>query len=256
MCVAKAENIFFSIAQKAILKDINLKFEKGKIHGIIGPNGSGKTTLLKNLCRIWKPQTGKIMVQAMDYNKFSRKELSRIVTLVPQNTQITFPVSVYDVVAMGRNPHAGRFELLSINDRKKIEIALHETHCYELKDRNINELSGGEGQLAIIARALCTEAEIILLDEPTSNLDILHTLQIMELLAGLKKSGKAVVINMHDLNLAKKYCDTISILHQGRVLFSGSSDEAFSVDNINSVFGVKLLQLNDGTHTFFDFSLS
>lgn len=256
MCNAKVDNIYFSIAEKPILKGVSAEFCKARIHGIIGPNGSGKTTLLKNLCRIWKPQQGRIFIGGRDYSRIPRKELSRIVTLVPQDRQITFPISVYDVVAMGRNPHAGRFQSLNKQDRGIIDRALHETHCAGLRQRNINELSGGERQLALIARSLATEAEIVLLDEPTSELDILHTLQIMDLLVRLKAQGKSVVVNMHDLNLAKKYCDTIAILHEGQICFSGDTDEAFSETTIRGVFGVNLLKLKDGSRMYFDFSIS
>jgi iron complex transport system ATP-binding protein len=148
-----------------------VRFEPGKIHGIIGPNGSGKSTLLKNICRIWEPQSGSIVIDGKDYIEIPRKELSTLVTLVPQNTTIGFPISVFDIVSMGRNPHLGRFEGVRQKDREIIEQALQQTNIYALKDRNINELSGGEGQLAIIARALATEASLVLLDEPTSGLE-------------------------------------------------------------------------------------
>jgi len=177
-------SIHFSIDDKKILDSITARFAPCMIHGIIGPNGSGKSTLLKNICRIWEPQSGSILIHGTDYTKIPRKELSTLITLVPQNTTIGFPISVFDIVAMGRNPHLGRFEGMRQNDRDIIERALQQTNIYELKDRNINELSGGEGQLAIIARALATEASLILLDEPTSELDVKHTLEILEILQG------------------------------------------------------------------------
>ena len=154
------QDIHFSIEDKKILEGSHAHFEPCKIHGIIGPNGSGKSTLLKNICRIWEPQTGTILIQGKNYRSIPRKELSRLVTLVPQNTAVSFPISVYDIVSMGRNPHLGRFEGMKQKDREIIEQALQQTDIYALKDRNINELSGGEGQLSIIARALATEASL------------------------------------------------------------------------------------------------
>ncbi len=246
-------NIHFSIDDKKILDSITARFEPRMIHGIIGPNGSGKSTLLKNICRIWEPQSGSILIHGTDYTKIPRKELSTLVTLVPQNTTIGFPISVFDIVAMGRNPHLGRFEGMRQNDRDIIERALQQTNIYELKDRNINELSGGEGQLAIIARALATEASLILLDEPTSELDVKHTLEILNILQGFKEQGKTILVTIHDLNLARKFCDTISILSRGKLFYSGTPENAFAAEIIKQVFDVHIREYKHNDTTFLDF---
>ena len=246
-------NIHFSIDDKKILDGITARFEPRKIHGIIGPNGSGKSTLLKNICRIWEPQSGSILIHGNDYTKIPRKELSRLVTLVPQNTTIGFPISVFDIVAMGRNPHLGRFEGMHQKDRDIIERALQQTNVYALKDRNINELSGGEGQLAIIARALATEASLILLDEPTSELDVKHTLAIVNILHEFKEQGKTILVSIHDLNLARKFCDTISILCRGKLFYSGTTEDAFAAENIKQVFEVNVREYKHNDTTFLDF---
>lgn len=247
------DNLHFSFAEKKILQGITVQFEAGKIHGIIGPNGSGKSTLLKNICRIWEPQAGTIRINGKDHRLISRKQLSTIVTLVPQNTSIGFPISVYEIVAMGRHPHLGRFQTLSTKDRALIDHALKTTYIYDLRDRNINELSGGESQLAIIARALVTEASLILLDEPTSDLDIKHTLTIMTLLEDLKRHDKTILVSIHDLNIANRYCDTISILQQGRIFFTGLPEEAFSARNIREVFDVDMAEVKDDSRSFLYF---
>lgn len=246
-------SIHFSIDDKKILDSITARFAPCMIHGIIGPNGSGKSTLLKNICRIWEPQSGSILIHGTDYTKIPRKDLSTLVTLVPQNTTIGFPISVFDIVAMGRNPHLGRFEGMRQNDRDIIERALQQTNIYELKDRNINELSGGEGQLAIIARALATEASLILLDEPTSELDVKHTLEILEILHGFKKQGKTILVSIHDLNLARKFCDTISILSRGKLFYSGTPENAFAAEIIKQVFDVHIREYKHNDTTFLDF---
>jgi len=246
-------NIHFSIDDKKILESITARFEPRMIHGIIGPNGSGKSTLLKNICRIWEPQSGSILIHGTDYTKIPRKELSTLVTLVPQNTTIGFPISVFDIVAMGRNPHLGRFAGMRQNDRDIIERALQQTNIYELKDRNINELSGGEGQLAIIARALATEASLILLDEPTSELDVKHTLEILNILQGFKDQGKTILVTIHDLNLARKFCDTISILSRGKLFYSGTPENAFAAEIIKQVFDVHIREYKHNDTTFLDF---
>jgi iron complex transport system ATP-binding protein len=247
------KNINFSIEHKKILDDISVSFEPGKIHGIIGPNGSGKSTLLKNICRVWVPQSGSILIDGKEYTEISRKELSTLVTLVPQNTSIGFPMSVFDIVSMGRHPHQGRFEGVRPKDREIVERALLQTNISVLKDRNINELSGGEGQLAIIARAIATEASVILLDEPTSELDVKHTLEIVKLLCEFREQGKTILVTIHDLNLARKMCDTITILSRGKLYFSGSPENAFSEENIRQVFQVNVMEYRHTGSTFLDF---
>jgi iron complex transport system ATP-binding protein len=249
----EVNNIHFSIDDKKILDGISARFGPRKIHGVIGPNGSGKSTLLKNICRIWEPQSGSIVINGKDYIEIPRKELSTLVTLVPQNTTIGFPISVFDIVAMGRNPHLGRFEGVRQKDREIIERALRQANIYALKDRNINELSGGEGQLAIIARALATEASLILLDEPTSGLDVKHTLEIVEILFELKEQCKTVLVTIHDLNLARKFCDTISILCRGKLFYSGTPEDAFTEENIKRVFEVNVREYKHNDTTFLDF---
>ena len=249
----KLNDIHFAIENKTILDGISANFEQCKIHGIIGPNGSGKSTMMKNICRIWEPQTGTIFINNKDYRSISRKVLSKIVTLVPQHTNVSFPIPVYDIVAMGRNPHLGRFESLKKSDQEIIERALKQTNIYDLKDCNINELSGGESQLSIIARAFATEAALILLDEPTSELDIKHTIEIINILYTLKEQGKTILVTMHDLNLARKFCDTISIIHHGKMFFSGPPEQAFSEDNIRQVFGVNVREVKKNSTIFLDF---
>jgi iron complex transport system ATP-binding protein len=176
-----------------------------------------------------------------------------MITMVPQNAAISFPISVYDIVSMGRNPHLGRFQALSRNDKEIVERSLKITEVFELRDRNINELSGGECQLAIIARALATEASLILLDEPTSDLDIKHSLSIMDLLVDLKLKGKTILVNIHDLNIAGRYCDSISIIHQGEIYFQGSPSEAFSQEKVNEVFRVNMTEIKKDSRKFLYF---
>jgi iron complex transport system ATP-binding protein len=247
------EDVRYSIDEKEILGGISGRFEPCRIHGIVGPNGSGKSTLLKNICRIWEPEGGRVLINDRDASTFSRRELSRTVTLVPQNTSIGFPISVYDIVTMGRNPHLGRFQPMRKRDREIIDWALRETQSAGLKERIVNELSGGECQLAIIARALATEAPLILLDEPTSDLDIKHALTIMGLLTDLKEKGKTIIASVHDLNLALRYCDTVSIIFQGSLFFNGPPEEALSRENIKQVFDVETTEIRSDSKSLLYF---
>jgi iron complex transport system ATP-binding protein len=247
------ENVHFAIEDKKILRGISVSWVPHRVHGVVGPNGSGKSTLLKNICRIWEPQAGTVRINGKDCRDIPRKTLSTLVTLVPQNTTINFPISVYEMVSFGRNPHLGRFEGLRKLDRDLIEWSLRETDTYDLKDRNINELSGGEGQLAIIARALATEASIILLDEPTSGLDIRHTLTIMELLGRLKEQGKTIVATLHDLNLARRFCDTVTIVSDGTIAYTGPPSGAFDEERIKNVFAVNVKEIASDADSFLYF---
>lgn len=232
------DHLTFGIAGHVILRDISCRFAAGGIHGLVGPNGSGKSTLLKNVCRIWEPQSGEVLIEGRDYRKISRKALSQLVTLVQQDSRLDFSILVSDFVAMGRHPHLKRLQWLRRRDQDIIDEALEVTGTTIFRERLINELSGGEAQLVSIARALATEAPIILLDEPTSALDIRHKLEIMELLTGLRAAGKTIVMSIHDLDLARRYCDTVTLLQEGRVYYHGSAEQAFAENRIKEVFHV------------------
>ena len=236
----RIENLGFSIGSQKILENITCSFATGQIHGIIGPNGAGKSTLLRNICRIWKPKEGQILIDDRDHRSIDRRSLSKKVTLVPQETRVEFSIRVSDFVAMGRHAHLKRLQWLGRTDEGIIEHALMITQTTEFRERLINELSGGECQLVSIARALATEAPIILLDEPTSALDIRHKLEIMKLLTSLRNDGKTILMNMHDLDLARRFSDTITMLRSGRIFYHGSVCHAFSKENIQEVFDVQV----------------
>lgn len=249
------QDIRFSVADQEILKGISAEFAGCRIHGIVGPNGSGKSSLLKNICRVWRPDSGTVRIHGKDARTFSRRELSRTVTLVPQDTSVEFPVTVLELVSMGRNPHLGRFRSMGREDREIVARALAETGTRDLEERCVTELSGGERQLVVIARALATEASLILLDEPTSDLDIHHGLTIMELLVSLKEKGKSMLVSMHDINLARRYCDTVTILREGCLFYTGDPEGAFSRENIRQVFHVDVQEIRADAHSFLYFSL-
>lgn len=251
--ILQVEKLDFAIGGHAILKNIDCCFATGAIHGLIGPNGSGKSTLLRNICRIWEPQRGRVLINGRDYRRFPRKTLSRMVTLVQQDARLDFSILVSDFVAMGRHPHLKRLQGLRQRDFDIIDDALRCTGTGGFCDRLINELSGGEAQLVSLARALATEAPIILLDEPTSALDILHKLEILELLTELRDAGKTIVISIHDLDLARRYCDTVTLLQEGRIHYHGMAGEGFAEQRIKEVFhvGVEELATEHGVSLLF-----
>ena len=239
------KHLFFSFTGRPILRDISASYGAARIHGLVGPNGSGKTTLLKNICRIYRPQGGQVKLLDHDCKTMARRHLSTLVSLVPQNPKVNFPISVYDLVLMGRYPHLKRFQVLSNHDLEVVERALQATNTAHLRERSLTELSGGEAQLVLIARALATEASLILLDEPTASLDIGNSLAIMELLLELKNQGKTILASVHDLNQARRFCDTITILEDGEIYFYGPSEKAFTATALEEVFRVSLAKTDD-----------
>jgi len=240
------KNLSFSFGSQAVLKDVSVSYETGLIHGLIGPNGSGKTTLLKNICRIYEPLSGRVELCGQDCQKIERRRLSSLVSLVPQNPKVNFPITVFDLVKMGRYPHLKRFQSITDADLEVVERALKATNTDSLRQRSVTELSGGEAQLVLIARALATEARLILLDEPTASLDVGNSLAIMELLLKLKREGKTMLVSVHDLNQARRFCDTITILKNGKVYYFGSTARAFTEAALADVFRVTLA---DGNNT-------
>lgn len=225
-----------------VLERVDLSARKGELIGIIGPNGSGKTTLLRAIARIVKPRTGAILLDGGDMMQMKEKEFSQLVASVPQDTTVHFDFRALDVVLMGRNPHLGRLELESEKDLEVARRCMELTKCWHLAERPIRELSGGERQLVIIARALTQEPKVLLLDEPTSHLDINYQITIMELLKHLAKvEGLIIIAVIHDLNLAARYCDRLVLLHKGQILAMGSQQEVLTAENIKRSFGADVI---------------
>jgi iron complex transport system ATP-binding protein len=222
-----------------ILKNVNFEVRSGQFLGILGPNGSGKTTLLKSISRVLKPKKGLILLGDKDIYEMKNVDVAKQLAVVPQETPMTFDFTALEVVLMGRNPHMSRFKM---EDKKDIEIAKHAmeiTHTWEFADRSIVELSGGERQRVIIARALTQEPQILLLDEPTTHLDISNQLEIMDLIKHLCETKKLLIVAVfHDFNLAARYCDSIILLKDGKIVALGNSEETLTSKNVKKVFSV------------------
>lgn len=222
------------------LSQIDLTIEEGKFISIIGPNGSGKSTLLKIISGYLNPDEGKLRLNSKSYNKYGRKEFAREVAFVSQSSFSIFPFSVYEIVMMGRNPYLGFSGFENKSDREKVVESLKKVGIFHLKNKGINEISGGEAQRAFIARALVQEPRIILLDEPNAHLDIKHQIAVFGLLKDLQQSNKVTVVNVsHDLNLAASYSDKIIMLKNGDLLMYDTTDKIFTKENIKEVFEVE-----------------
>ena len=228
----------FSYNSIAALKNVKLELCLNEVLSIVGPNGSGKTTLLKCIDRILKPSQGAVLVDGRDVANIGLGELSKIIGYVPQSSTSTFPFTVFDMVLMGRKPYIQ----WSVGERDKEIVAeiLTFLGISKLAARYFNELSGGEQQKVIVARALAQQPQILLLDEPTSNLDIKHQLEVLNIVKDLTRSRQlSVIMAMHDLNLASRFSDKMIMLKHGSIFAVGTSKSVLTEENIESVYGVK-----------------
>lgn len=221
---------------EAIIEHISLHAEKNMSIGIIGPNGSGKTTLLKAISNILEPYSGTVKIDGTDVTSFSARDLARTMGVVPQETGISFDYTVSDIVMMGRHSYIGRFSSESPEDIRIANAAMETCNIAHFADRSINEISGGERQRVIIARALAQEPKILLLDEATSHLDINHQIEILNLIHHLE--GVVRIGVYHDLNLAAQYCDHLILLNNGTICASGSPAEVLTARNLKEHYSI------------------
>ena len=225
------ENGFF-------LKGISFAVKSGEILGVIGPNGSGKTTLLKTISRELYPIKGQILLQGRDIRHFKYKQLARQCAVVSQQTgENSRGFTVREYVLLGRIPYRDKFRLMENDlDLRTLDAAMESADIQGLADRDISCLSGGEKQRVAIARALCQAPALLLLDEPTSYLDIGHQVEILDLLKKLNISGLTVVMVMHDLNLASLYCDRLILMDKGSICATGIPEEIISKEIIEKTY--------------------
>ncbi len=238
---ALINNLTWGYNGKDILNSIDLKIEKGTFNGIVGPNGAGKTTLLKLLLKLLPCERGRIYIQTEDIVNFSRKELARKMSYVPQTPNMNLGFSVEQIVSMGRNPHLGVFEQESDSDRTIIRQVMEETQIYHLRENDISRISGGELQRVIIARALAQEPDILALDEPTSHLDINHQIRILSLIRSLSTKKEITVIAiLHDFNHALEYCDNLFLMNDGKIESYGNPEEVITPGVMKKIYDLEV----------------
>lgn len=238
MLVARA--VEYEIRKKPILRGIDLTVAAGEFIGLVGPNGAGKSTLMRLLAGLVEPTRGDVLFEGHRIGQIPDRARARAIAFVPQNTHVAFGFSVYDIVAMGRYPHRGRFGALEERDRAAIESALEAVELLPLADRRIHELSGGERQRAFIARALAQEPRLLFLDEPTANLDVRHQIELLELIGALNKERRvAVVMAIHDLTWAVRTSSRLLLLAEGRLLAQGPPEEVLTPELLRRAFGVE-----------------
>ncbi len=229
----------FRYREKPVLDGASLEIREGEVFGILGPNGCGKTTLLKNLNRNLKPDAGAVVVDGEDIADLSKKDIARKVAAVPQVNEIRFSFTVRDIVAMGRMPFQKQFEGDSASDLEIVDRALKDVGIYDMRDKRINEMSGGERQKVIIARALAQTPRYLLMDEPTNHLDVNTQFEVLDLVYRLsREKGLTVIIVSHDLPMASRYCDRIALINNHKVMCCGTPEEVLTPENMEKVFRV------------------
>jgi iron complex transport system ATP-binding protein len=231
------KEVSFSYGNCWSLEGISFGLEKGELVGMIGPNGSGKSTLLRIMDGLIRTDTGEVLLLNRPISSYRRYEVARQIAMVPQESIFRFAFSAIEVVLMGRFAHRGLFPFEGKEDLEIARESMRLTGTLDLERRSIHELSGGEKQRVLIARALTQKAQFILLDEPTSQLDIRHKVEIFELIASLARTqGFGLVVVSHDISLAAQYCHRMLLLHEGRMFRIGSPDEVVTTDTISEVY--------------------
>ncbi|MDR1725106.1 MAG: ABC transporter ATP-binding protein [Bacteroidales bacterium] len=232
--------------EKTLLYNMSFEIKQGGFYGIIGNNGSGKTTLLRCLSKTLSVRDDTILLNKVDINLYSYRQLAKQIAVVPQHTDFLFDFSSHQIVMMGRVPYQKRLRSDSIEDLQIVQRAMEQTNTWHLRNTSVKVLSGGELQRIIIARALAQNTPCILLDEPVSNLDIKHQFEIMNLLLSInEKEKKTIIIVIHDLNLALKYTQYLLVLQQGKLIANDYTQNILTSQNIKNIFAINATIIDD-----------
>jgi len=237
-----ARNVTVSIGTKQIVRDGSLSLDAGELVALVGPNGAGKTTLMRALAGL-VPAQGSIALADKPLGSLSPRERARAISYLPQGHVFHWPMSVESIVMLGRAPHGDAFSSSSPDDRAAVAKAMATTETEMFAERAVTTLSGGEKARVALARALATQAPVLLADEPTAALDPRHQLVVMELLRNAARSGNAILAIMHDLTLAARYAERVLVMHEGRIVAEGPPAEALAPERLAAVFGIEAMTL-------------
>ncbi|MCY4447230.1 MAG: ABC transporter ATP-binding protein [Chloroflexi bacterium] len=224
---------------QTLLDSVHLHAEQGRFVGLIGPNGAGKSTLLRALSGMLRHQHGAVLLEGTDLRSMSSRDVAASMALVSQIAPYTHGFTSFELVLMGRYPHLGRFQIEGREDNRIARDAMRQTDTERFADRTLDTLSGGERQRVFVSRALAQQPRILLLDEPTSNLDVFHQLKVLDLVRQLVNEGLTAIAAIHDLHMAARYCDRLVLLSDGGVLAEGRPEEVLTPEAIESAFGVR-----------------
>lgn len=244
-----SENLTVAYGDNLILDNINLKFDKPELVCILGPNGVGKTTFAKCIVKLLKPVSGEILIDGRPVKDIGLVELARKIAYVPNSSQSAFGMSVVESVLMGRHPRSGW--MTSAEDLEAVDEAIEILGLRDFADRDVRELSAGQSQRVMIARGLVQEPEVLILDEPTSNLDVKYQMDVMKFLKNYAKTRNILVIMVcHDLNITAAYADRVILMHDRKVFADGKADEVLTEDSIRQVYQVnaKIFNVNGMHH--------
>lgn len=237
----EARNIAVNFGQAAVLRSVDIAVSSGEMVGLIGPNGSGKTTLLRVLANLRAPDVGSVVLEGRDLEEVGERELSKRIAYLAQSGDVHWPMRVEALVALGRLPHRRAFRDRAISDRAIIERAMMAADVVSLRNRTMAHLSGGERMRVLLARALAVEASLLLADEPVAALDPLHQLRVMELLRDAARSGTGVIIVLHDLSLAARFCDRLVLIAHGGIIAEGPPADVLTPTNLAEAYGVEMV---------------
>lgn len=235
----RTENLTVRYGTQIVLDNLSLALPAGKITALLGPNGCGKSTLLNCFSRLLAPESGTVLLNDNPINGFSPRQLARRLALLPQHHLTPEGITVRELVSYGRSPWLSLWGRLSAEDNARVNVAMSQTQTHHLADKRLTVLSGGQRQRAFLAMVIAQDTPIVLLDEPTTYLDINHQVELMHLMHELQTQGKKVIAVLHDLNQASRYCDYLVMLANGRVMAQGAPDEVMKPELLKTVFGVE-----------------
>ncbi|MEH0741216.1 Fe(3+) dicitrate ABC transporter ATP-binding protein FecE [Vibrio cholerae] len=231
-------NLSVGYGDTTIINNLNLSIPKGRITALIGPNGCGKSTLLKALARIHKPMHGEVLLDGTALSSFGEKSLAQRLSLLPQTLQSPEGISVQRLVEYGRSPYLSHWGRLNAHDKVLVQRAMEQTGISDLAPLSLSSLSGGQRQRVWIAMILAQDTDVVMLDEPTTYLDLSHQIELMKLMREMNNQGKTVVVVLHDLNQACRYCDHLVVMHRGEVVSQGSPKDIFTPELLKNVFSL------------------
>ncbi|MDH6182263.1 iron complex transport system ATP-binding protein [Microbacteriaceae bacterium SG_E_30_P1] len=241
-----AEGLTLAYGDRTVIDALDYDVASGRITAIVGANGCGKSTLLRSLARLLAPASGRVLLDGKDPRSLPTREVARIVGLLPQNPTAPEGIVVSDLVGRGRHPHQGALARWSADDYAAVADALEATDILDLAERPVDELSGGQRQRAWIAMALAQHTDILLLDEPTTFLDVAHQVEVLDLLIDLNRDrGTTIVMVLHDLNLAARYADELVVLKDGSILATGAPRDIISAELVREAFGLECSIITD-----------
>jgi iron complex transport system ATP-binding protein len=241
-----AEDLVLAYGDRIVADRLTTAIPAGKVTTIIGPNGCGKSTFLRAIARLLKPKAGRVLLDGKAITSMRTRELAKVLGLLPQSPTAPEGLSVADLVAKGRHPHQSWLRQWSSDDETEVDAALRLTGMHELADRAVDELSGGQRQRAWISMALAQETDVLLLDEPTTYLDLAHQVEVLDLVDKLHVDlGRTIVMVLHDLNLAVRYSDHLIVMCEGRIVASGPPEELITAELLRDVFGLESQVLVD-----------